>query len=123
MSGSLAKTSPLHDALLEVHKALLAWARKDYERVHGRQADGAFLNVLTDDAALRWLGALTTLIVGIDELGAAGPEAALSVRRLLAPDASAGAFQQKYAEAMQAEPAVVVAHGQVMRLLPKSPRA
>jgi len=119
VSGSLARTSPLHDALLEVHKALLAWARKDYERMHGRQADGAFLNVLTDDAALKWLGPLTTLIVGIDELGAAGPEASRAVRQLLTPDDSGAAFQKKYAEAMQAEPAVVVAHGQVMRLISK----
>ena len=119
MSGSLARTSPLHDALLELHKALLAWARKDYERVHGRQADGAFLHVLTDDSSLQWLSALTTLIVGIDELGAGSPEATRTVRLLLTPDESGGAFQQKYAAALQAEPAVVVAHGQVMGLLPK----
>ena len=109
--------------LLDLHKALVDAARRDYERVHGRQADPAFLEALVKDPGLAWLGALTTLIVRLDEAledGEALQEGWHEpIRRLLKPDAAGGEFNRKYDQLTQQVPEVVVAHGAVMRALAK----
>lgn len=105
--------------LMELHRVLLEAERRDYERLHGRLADGEFLEVVIKDPDFSWLGALTTLIVSLDELDehAPGRDCLARIRKLLTPMAGGGEFNRKYEASLQRNPEVVVAHGGVMRAL------
>lgn len=112
------------EALLELHRTLLDAERRDYERVHGRLSDGQFLEAMVKDPYLSWLGALTTMIVALDEIEdrarSQGPssEWLAGIRELLNPAAGVGEFSRRYHASLQRNPEVVVAHGAVMRALP-----
>ena len=116
MSVSL---STLRGPLLDLHKTLVDAEREDYERGRGRMSDGEFLKALIDDPAFAWLGALTALIVRLEELEPAEvpKEYVAEIRRLLKPDASGSPFQRKYGDLLQKRPEALVAHGAVMRTL------
>ena len=109
----------LRRPLLELHKALVDAEREDYERGRGRMSDGEFLKALIDDPAFAWLGALTALIVRLEELETAAlpQEYVAEIRRLLKPDPAGSPFQRKYGELLQRRPEALVAHGAVMRAL------
>jgi hypothetical protein len=113
--------------LLDLHKALVDAGRRDYERVHGRQSDPAFLEVLVKDAGFAWLGAITGLIARLDEALEEGETSAQrwsdTIRQLLVPDAAGSEFNRKYAQYTQQVPDVLVAHGAVLRALPLPTRA
>lgn len=111
--------SALRAPLLELHKTLVDAEREDYERGRGRMSDGEFLKALIDDPAFAWLGALTALIVRLEELEPSDvpKEYVAEIRRLLKPDASGSPFQRKYGELLQKRPEALVAHGAVMRAL------
>jgi len=115
----MSTLAQLRRPLLDLHKTLVDAERADYERTRGRMSDGDFLKALIDDPAFAWLGALTALIVRLEELDAADlPEEYLvEIRRLLKPDAGGRLFQRKYAELLQKRPEALVAHGAVMRAL------
>jgi hypothetical protein len=114
-------------ALVDVHKALLDAQRVDYEGEHGRvETRGAFLQLALTNSTFAWLHPLLALVVQIDEFlaadnGAATPEAAASLldqaRALLRPDEQGEAFQRRYHELLQDEPAVVMAHAAAMAVL------
>lgn len=111
--------------LLDLHRALIAVAREDHERLNGRMTGAAFWEVLTNDPAFAWLRPLTAFIVTMDEmldsktplLPADRVECVLQARQLLAPAESGNEFQRRYADALQQSPEVVVAHAAVMRAL------
>jgi hypothetical protein len=111
--------------LLDLHRALLAVEREDYERLNGRVTGAAFLQALTGDPAFAWLRPLTALIVTMDEMLEAAAElnegdrvdGIAHVRALLSPDENGNAFQRRYADALQQSPHVLLAHGEVMRVL------
>jgi hypothetical protein len=105
--------------LLDLHKTLVDAEREDYERSRGRMQDGEFLKALIDDPAFAWLGALTALIVRLEELEPAElpKEYIAEIRRLLKPDPAGSAFQKKYEDLLQRRPEALVAHGAVMRAL------
>ena len=109
----------LRRPLLDLHKTLVDSEREDYERTRGRLSDGDFLKALIDDPAFAWLGALTALIVRLEELEPAElqDEYIVEIRRLLKPDAGGRLFQRKYGELLQKRPEALVAHGAVMRAL------
>jgi hypothetical protein len=109
----------LRRPLLDLHKTLVDAEREDYERGRGRLSDGEFLKALIDDPAFAWLGALTALIVRLEEVepAAVPKEYVAELRRLLKPDAAGSPFQRKYAELLQKRPEALVAHGAVMRAL------
>src|SRR5258708_6735157 len=109
----------LRRPLLDLHKTLVDAEREDYERGRGRMSDGEFLKALIDDPAFAWLGALTALIVRLEELEPTDmpTELIAELRRLLKPDASGSPFQRKYGELLQKRPEALVAHGAVMRTL------
>ena len=109
----------LRQTLVELHRVLLEAERRDYERLHGRLSDGEFLEVVIKDPDLRWLGALTTLIVSLDELGEQTPgrQFVAHIRKLLMPTPGGDEFNRKYDASLQRNPEVVVAHGGVMRAL------
>ena len=108
--------------LLDLHRALVESERRDYERVHGRLSDRAFLDALIAAPELSWLNSLTSLIVRLEELLEEGDEGAVTecvaeMRKLLRPAAEGAGFGRRYAEAMQRSPEVVFAHGRAQRAL------
>ena len=116
----------LSRALLRLHKALLDNERVSYERVHGRiTSNGAFLQLVLEDAWFAWLRPLSQLMAQLDELGeegesSDGPDMATliaSIRTLLTPSEEGTGFGNHYYEALQREPDVVLAHAAVRTLL------
>jgi hypothetical protein len=111
--------------VLELHRSLIDFERRDYERIQGRLSDADFFKVLMTDPAFEWLGPLTALIVNLDELlEVEEPEPPTliddclrQVRRLLTPDPSGNDFQRRYDELLQQSPDALVAHGQTVRAL------
>ena len=115
----MSTLAQLRRPLLDLHKTLVDAEREDYERTRGRMSDGDFLKALIDDPAFAWLGALTALIVRLEELEPADlpKEYVAEIRRLLKPDAGGSPFQRKYGELLQRRPEALVAHGALMRAL------
>ena len=124
----------LATALREVHQALLARARRDYERQNGVLGAGELLQAVTTAPAFAWLRELSELMVEIDEIRDAGPavssEQAPAVRTLIealvggpGDDAAAPPFAHHYLAYLQDEPQVAIAHGHLKRTLATWPRA
>ena len=58
----------LRRALLPLHKTLLEWERKSYEREHGRKMGGASCcRSSSTDPQFAWLHPISELIVRIDQ--------------------------------------------------------
>ena len=114
----------LRKALLNLHKTLLDWERAAYEKIHGRTSPGNLLTALMNDAQFAWLRPLSAVIVAMDEwLDAREAEVDVAdaladeLRTLLVPDASGGAFQQRYAELLARNPTIILAHAAAIRAL------
>ena len=112
--------APTRTALLDLHRALVEGERRDYEKAHGRVSGGDFLQALIHDPAFTWLAPLTRLIARLDELEdaeaeGAQPESAASVlaliRALLSLRPEGSEFQRRYAERVDLDPDLAVAHG------------
>ena len=106
----------LRRRLLELHGAIVAIEREDYERKAGRVNAADFLRLLVEDAAWDWLRPLSTLIVQF-EAEEGGAELAREARSLLRPDSAGSPFQQRYAWLIERSPDVAFAHGRVMQAL------
>ena len=111
--------------VLHLHKALIDDARIQIERVDGRLTAHQFWDRLISDPALGWLGPLTALIVAMDEwlddadaTTADAAALAAEVARLLMPADDGDPFQRRYAELLQRDPAIVMAHAAARRALP-----
>lgn len=112
-------------ALLAVHKAALGIERRGLERVHGRLSNAAFLQIVSDPIRYGWLRPLNELILAFEETGEERePEAELlrRARELLVPPKSQTPFGRRYLSLMQREPALVLAHRDLVRLLRSGPR-
>jgi catechol 2,3-dioxygenase len=125
-SGTRARLADLRVRLLALHKTLLDDARTAYEMDRGRIGSaGMLLQLVIHDPWFAWLRQLSELVVRIDEMTAADSVATdvdakslfEHVDRLLVPNESGDAFARRYDEALQRQPAVVLAHGDVKRLL------
>ena len=123
------RLTELRTRLLELHKALLDDAKTAYEMDRGRIASaGALLQLVIHDPWFAWLHQISELVVRIDEMTAADakssePEAKAlldQVDRLLLPSETGDTFARRYYEAIQRQPAVVLAHGAVKRLMKTS---
>lgn len=110
-------------ALLALHRALVEGERRGYEKAHARVSDGDFLQVLIHDPAFAWLAPLTCLIVRLDELEDAEAEGAhcegtasvlAAIRTLLSVRPEGSEFQRRYAERIDRDPDLAVAHGIVL---------
>jgi hypothetical protein len=108
-------------ALVELHRKLLDAERRDYERLHGRLSDAAFVAVTVSNRDFSWLGALTTLIVNLEEAARAraglASEYLYEIRRLLTPGANGGEFNRKYKLVLQRSADVHQVHRRVMRVI------
>ncbi|MBO9685949.1 hypothetical protein [Roseateles chitosanitabidus] len=115
----------LRSSLLDLHRGLVDLERGDYEKTHGPQSAGEFLQVMAFGDEMRWLEPLSRLITMLDEAidGAAdADETPLAVaqraRDLLSLDRdSAEDFKQRYARRFDQSPALVQAHTQVIAAL------
>jgi catechol 2,3-dioxygenase len=116
----------LRTRLLQLHKVLLDDARAAYEMDRGRVGSNAtLLQLVISDPWFAWLHSLSELVVRIDECGESdspatdADAAALTeqVDRLLTASEDGEGFQRRYYEALQRQPAVVLAHADVKRAL------
>ena len=119
----------LFQALLCLHKALLDDERVRYERVHGRiPSNGAFLQLVLNDAWFAWLRPLSQLMTKLDELSeeedsSTGEEMSALLARaqtLLMPTEEGEGFGRHYHDALQRSPDVVLEHAAVRALLRQS---
>lgn len=124
----LERLRAVRHALLQLHKTLLEAERVRYERLEGRiEGSGRLLHLLLHDPWFAWLRPLSALVVQIDEVldAKAGepappgaPRALLTeVKSLLTPTEEGESFQRQYHAALQDVPDVVLAHGEVVKLL------
>lgn len=113
-------------ATLILHKALVDSERITYESTVGPiSSPNHFLRLLTQDPWFAWLQPLSQLIVSMDEaLDAKEPltpavvDALLKqTRLLLVPAENSEGFARHYFDALQRDPDVVIAHGEVMKVL------
>jgi hypothetical protein len=115
----------LRDAVLKLHKAIVDSERVSYEQGVGPiQSPNHFLRLLTSDPWFAWLQPLSQLIVSMDEaldekepLTSAGFDAFVKqTGRLLVAAENGDGFSGHYYEALQRDPDVVLAHGEVTKL-------
>lgn len=116
-------------ALQELHRTLLDFQRREYEKSFGRiGSDFYVLKLAADDPQFAWLRALSAEMMRIDIARSGGIDetdlrlAGTRLRFLLTPDAEGTPFQVRYDEAMQTNPSIIMAHAAVMRALPPARR-
>jgi hypothetical protein len=110
----------LRRALLALHKAVLAAERENLERVHGGLSNAAFLQIVSDPVRYGWLKPLSQLILAFEEdeeERAPDDELLARTRDLLLPPQQKTAFGRRYLSLMQREPALVLAHAELTKLL------
>src|SRR5258705_1462426 len=114
----------LSERLTRLHRLLLDRERLVYEARHGAVPSRDLFNLLLHDAAFAWLRPLSQMVARIDELvDTKEPLAEQDARRLL-QEAHAllksdarDAFHDKYRDALQECPDVVMAHADVSTIL------
>jgi hypothetical protein len=125
-AGSRERLRELRTQLLDLHKVLLEDTRVAYELDRGRVGTTAnLLQLVISDPWFAWLHSLSELIVRIDELlgkDAPSTEADATtlfehVEHLLTASESGEGFSRRYYDALQRQPAVVLAHAGVRRTL------
>ena len=129
-TDSQQRLKDVRRGVLHLHKILLDMERAAYEQVRGRVSSGELLQLVINHEQFAWLRSMSELIVRIDEmLDAEEPatdEEAKSLladaRALLKPSESGSNFEQEYFAALQREPAAVLAHRQVIKILTENAR-
>jgi hypothetical protein len=112
-------------SLRDLHQALVQVARREYERQWGAVDSAQLLQLLTRHPDFDWLHALSELMVDIDEMLDRDQPRSEDVgvvrdalEKMLAPGESAGSgFSTRYVAALQHDPALVIAHMGVRRIL------
>lgn len=107
-------------ALLAVHKAVLTAEREQLEQVHGSLSSAAFLQIVSDPVRYGWLQPLSRLILAWEEDAeerAPADELLARTRELLLPPQEQSPFGRRYLSLLQREPALVLAHAELAKLL------
>jgi catechol 2,3-dioxygenase len=124
--GMRARFRELRTGLLNLHKVLLDDARMAYELDRGRIGSNAnLLQLVINDPFFAWLHPLSELVVRIDEAiepgapttAADGAALVEQIEQLLSPAEQGEPFARRYFDALQRQPAVVLAHAEVRRAL------
>jgi hypothetical protein len=123
------KLITLRLGLLRLHKTLLDMERREYERANGKVTVGELFRLVIDHQQFGWLHNISEFVVRLDETLAGEnsitPEdvrTAISLaRKMFAPSESGDAFQKKYFDAIQLDPAVVIDHAELARLFNNEP--
>ncbi len=124
MESARERLNDLSRRLLRLHGLLLNRERRAYERRHGAVHSRALLELLLHDEDFAWLRSLSGLVAHIDELVSAedAPPAEI-VERIFAEatrllkSGEQSAFHDKYRDALQESPEIVMAHAEVSKLL------
>jgi hypothetical protein len=123
--------SNLTHALRGLHRALVHVQQREYEKEWGAVDSGQLLQLLTRHPDFDWLHALSEMMVDIDEMLDRDQltfedvrTAYAAVEKMLVPgeDAASG-FSARYLAALQSDPALVIAHVAVRRVLDAVPEA
>ena len=111
-------------ALLRLHKTLLDHERTAYEQRYGQVAPGELLRLIISDRHFAWLHPVSELIVRIDELLDADPQAdakdtssLLEQTRTLLRSGDDNLFRGRYRTVLQENPDAVLAHADIIRAL------
>jgi len=119
-----ARLRDLSRRLVRLHGLLLDRERQAYERRHGAIPPGSLFNLLLHDPQFAWLRALSGMVARIDEqVDADEPLVPEAVERLfreayrLLKSDDRSAFHDKYLDALQDSPDVVMAHADVSKVL------
>jgi len=128
-SAARKKLIALRLALLRVHKTLLEMERRVYERDHGKVNAGELFRLVVDHTQFAWLHNISEFVVRLDETLAAKkpitPEytsiAFSLARKMFIPTESDNAFQKKYFDTIQHDPAMVMEHAELAHLFNNEP--
>ena len=119
------RLTQLRNGLLRLHKSLLDSERASYERDVARiTSTGQYLGLVLNDPWFSWLHDLSQFIVMVDEtLDLEEPATAEDAGRLIAqardlvsPSEGGVGFKRRYFEALQRDPAAVLAHRDMMKV-------
>ncbi|MES2464694.1 MAG: hypothetical protein V4671_29375 [Armatimonadota bacterium] len=128
--GTRQRMEGVRRGLLRLHKTLLDSERAAYEQVYGRVSPGDLLQLLINNQRFAWLRPFSEMVVQIDEMLEAdrdSEEAATEqggvallqqVRLLLTPTETETDASRRYHDALQKDPATVLAHAEIVKLLP-----
>ncbi len=112
--------------LVRLHSLLMDRERRAYERRRGPVGSRRLLELLLHDEHFVWLRSLSTLMARIDELvDADEPLTARDIEDVLGEtyrllkSGESGVFQDKYREALQESPDVVMTHAGISEVLRK----
>jgi len=123
------RLSQLRTRLLALHKSLLDDARVAYEMDRGSvSSKGHLLQLVINDPFFAWLHQISEMVVRIDEATASDATSTEADARAifdqldkrLLPSENGDVFARRYYEALQRQPAVVLAHGAVKKVLKQS---
>jgi len=127
MQSPVDTLGQLREALLRLHKVLLTSERANYEHEIARiETPGEFLNLLLNDPWFAYLRELSGLVVQIDERiddkksPPTDSDVSHFLRRasaLLVPAEFGRGFEQRYFEALQRDPDVIMAHAAATRAI------
>jgi hypothetical protein len=123
------KLIALRLALLRLHKSLLEMERREYERINGHVSAGELFRLVVDHEQFSWLHNLSEFVVRLDEtLSSDAPVtrqdthgAIMLARKMFTPTEGGDAFQKRYFDAIQRDPAVVMEHAELARLFANEP--
>ena len=124
MDGHRARLRDISGRLIPLHRLLLEREREAYEARHGAIAARDVLNLVLYDEHFAWLRTLSSVMAKIDEV-VDGKDPVTerdlqTVRRELYRLLKSGetdVFHEKYRDALQASPDIVMAHAAVSALL------
>ena len=121
------RLTALRNGLLGLHKSLMDSERAAYEHDVARiTTTGQYLGLVLHDPWFQWLRDLSQFVVRIDltlddkEQPATPPDAERFIseaKALLSPAQEGPDFARRYYDAMQRDPAVVLAHRDMMQVL------
>jgi hypothetical protein len=112
--------------ILQQHKIMLEFERRDFEAIFGTVNTGELLQLLIDHAQFAWLRRMSDLIVLIDEANA-DKEFPLNdqnaqdyidqIRALLSKDNPDLEFMERYHAVVEDDPDAFLKHGEIKKLL------
>jgi len=124
MNDDRQRLRTLSAGLMRLHSLLLDRERRDYENQHGTVEPRELLQLLLHDEHFAWLRSLSMLMARIDALvdadeSVADDEAQGVLRETyrLLKSGESGVFQDKYRDALQESPDVVMAHAGISEML------
>lgn len=110
--------------LFRLHGLLLDRERRTYERQYGRVGSNELLRLLLNHDHFAWLRSLSGLMAQVDEMvdtddpvTAHDAEPLLRETHRLLKSGDSGLFQNKYRDALQESPDVVMVHAGISEML------